>query len=144
MDVDLRSCDEVELKRLDAFFRRSVHGAVRSEKQYAATGDSPLLLNIELVGERPSGETSPNSMLVELALKATRNLGVEPELEQSSTDSNLPISLGIPAITLGAGGISGGSHTLDEWYEPRHRDKGLKRGLLTILGMVGLEQSNNT
>ena len=144
MDVDLRSCDEAELQRLDAFFRRSVHGAVDQENSTRRPGDSPLLLNIELVGERPSGETSPNSTLVELALKATRNLGVEPELEQSSTDANLPISLGIPAITLGAGGTSGGSHTLDEWYEPRHRDKGLKRGLLTILGMVGLEQSNNT
>jgi hypothetical protein len=63
-------------------------------------------------------------------------LGFEPRLDQSSTDSNLPISLGIPAITLGAGGTSGFSHTLDEWYDPRDRDKGLKRGLLVILGMI--------
>jgi hypothetical protein len=73
-------------------------------------------------------------------LEATRILGVEPRLDQSSTDSNLPISLGIPAITLGAGGASGCSHTLDEWYDPRDRDKGLKRGLLVILGIVGIKK----
>jgi di/tripeptidase len=89
-----------------------------------------------MIGERPSGETPADSPLVQLAVEATRLLGVEPRLDQSSTDSNLPISLGIPAVTLGAGGVSGASHTLAEWYEPRDRDKGLKRGLLIILRLV--------
>jgi tripeptide aminopeptidase len=142
MDVDLRSCHEVELRRLDAYFRRSVHEAVEQENAARRPGDSSLVLNIDLVGERPSGETPSNSLLVELAQEATRTFGVVAELDQSSTDSNLPISLGIPAITLGAGGTSGCSHTLEEWYEPLNRDRGLKRGLLTILGMVGLENSN--
>jgi len=142
MDVDLRSCREVELQRLDAYFRRSVYEAVEQENAARRPGDSPLVLNVDLVGERPSGETPSNSLLVELAQEATRTFGVVAELDQSSTDSNLPISLGIPAITLGAGGTSGCSHTLDEWYEPLNRDRGLKRGLLTILGMVGLENSN--
>jgi hypothetical protein len=101
-----------------------------------------LVLNIDLVGERPGGATPSNSFLVELAQQATQTFGIVGELDQSSTDSNLPISLGIPAITLGAGGTSGCSHTLDEWYEPLNRDKGLKRGLLTILGMVGLENAD--
>ena len=139
MDVDLRSVDDGELRRLDSYFRRSIHEAVEQENNTRRPGDAPLHLCIDLVGERPGGETPPNSILVELAQEATRSLGVEPELEQSSTDSNIPISLGVPAITLGAGGTSGSSHTLDEWYEPLHRDKGLKRGLLTILGVVGLE-----
>jgi acetylornithine deacetylase/succinyl-diaminopimelate desuccinylase-like protein len=142
MDVDLRSCREVELQRLDAYFRRSVHEAVEHENAARRPGDAPLVLNIDLVGERPSGETPSGSLLVELAQEATQTFGVVAELDQSSTDSNLPISLGIPAITLGAGGTSGCSHTLDEWYEPLNRDKGLKRGLLTILGMVGLENSD--
>jgi hypothetical protein len=73
---------------------------------------------------------------VKVAIEATRFLGVEPRLDQSSTDSNLPISLGVPAITLGAGGTSGASHTLAEWYDPRDRDQGLQRGLLVILGLV--------
>lgn len=138
MDVDLRSSDENELRRLDTFFRRAVIEAVEAENRNRRPGDAPLNADIDLVGDRPSGLTSPTSPLVELALEATRAIDVEPQLEQSSTDSNLPISLGIPAITLGAGGTAAGSHTLDEWYEPLHRDKGLKRGLLTILGTVGL------
>ena len=97
-----------------------------------------LKLKLDLIGERPTGETPSDSPLVELAFEATRMLGFEPRLDQSSTDANLPISLGIPAITLGAGGTSGYSHTLDEWYDPRDRDKGLKRALLVALGMVGV------
>ena len=99
-----------------------------------------MKLKLDLIGERPSGQTPADSALVEIAIESTRLLGFEPRLDQSSTDSNMPISLGIPAVTLGAGGTSGCSHTLDEWYDPRDRDKGLKRGLLVILGMTGLIQ----
>jgi di/tripeptidase len=90
---------------------------------------------------RPGGETPANSTIVALASAATRSLGFTPVLDQSSTDSNIPISLGVPAITLGAGGTSGNSHTLEEWYEPQGRDLGLKRALLVMLGMVGLANS---
>ena len=138
MEVDLRSADEAELLRLDAYFRRAVLEATEDENATRRPGDSPLGLELDLLGERPTGETPATSMLVELAQEATRTLGSEPQLDQSSTDSNLPISLGIPAVTLGAGGSSGHSHTLDEWYDPRGREKGLKRGLLVILGMVGI------
>ena len=138
MEVDLRSAAENELRRLDAFFRRAMRDAVDEENIKRRAGDPELKLKVDLIGERPTGETPSDSPLVELAIATTRMLGFEPRLDQSSTDSNLPISLGIPAITLGAGGTSGYSHTLDEWYDPRHRDQGLKRGLLVILGMVGL------
>lgn len=138
MEVDLRSAAESELRRLDAFFRRAMRDAVDEENLKRRAGDPELKLKVDLIGERPSGETPGDSPLVELAIETTRSLGFEPRLDQSSTDSNLPISLGIPAITLGAGGTSGYSHTLDEWYDPRDRDKGLKRGLLVVLGMVGL------
>ena len=137
MEVDLRSAAERELQRLDAFFRRTMREAVAEENATRRAGDPPLELKVDLIGERPTGETRADSALVEVALEATRALGVTPRLDQSSTDSNLPISLGIPAITLGAGGSSGASHSLDEWYDPRERDLGLKRGLLVILGIVG-------
>jgi acetylornithine deacetylase/succinyl-diaminopimelate desuccinylase-like protein len=137
MEVDLRSAAESELQRLDAFFRRAMRDAADEENTRRRAGDPLLKLKLNLIGERPMGETPTDSPLVEIAMEATRMLGFEPRLDQSSTDSNLPISLGIPAITLGAGGASGFSHTLDEWYDPRDRDKGLKRGLLVILGMVG-------
>jgi acetylornithine deacetylase/succinyl-diaminopimelate desuccinylase-like protein len=136
MEVDLRSAAEAELQRLDAFFRKAMRDAVDEENVKRRVGDPLLKLNVDLIGDRPTGETPADSPLVELAIEATKMLGVEPRLDQSSTDSNLPISLGIPAITLGAGGSSAFSHSLDEWYDPRGRDLGLKRGLLVILGIV--------
>ena len=136
MEVDLRSAGDAELKRLDAFFRRAVKEAGEEENARRRPGDGALKFQMELIGERPSGETPADSPLVKLAIESTKLLGVEPRLDQSSTDSNLPISLGIPAVTLGAGGTSGSSHTLAEWYDPRDRDKGLKRGLLLILGLA--------
>lgn len=139
MDVDLRSTQENELVRLDAFFRRAMREATDGQNAERLKGSQPLELNIELIGERPNGETPAGSLIVELACEATRALGVQPRLDQSSTDSNLPISLGLPAVTLGAGGVSGNSHTLNEWYEPNGREVGLKRGLLVILGLVGIQ-----
>ena len=139
MEVDLRSAAEAELQRLDAFFRRAVREAVDEENATRRPGDPLLKLKVDLIGERPTGETPADSPLVELAMEATKLIGVNPRLDQSSTDSNLPISLGIPAITLGAGGSSAFSHSLDEWYDPRGRDLGLKRGLLVILGTVGIK-----
>lgn len=140
MDVDLRSGADGELKRLDSFFRRAVKQAADEENANRRPGDPLLELKLDLIGDRPSGETPADSPLVELAIEATRILTIEPRLDQSSTDSNLPISLGIPAITLGAGGTSGASHTLAEWFDPTDRDLGLKRALLVVLGIVGLEQ----
>jgi len=138
MEVDLRSAAQAELQRLDAFFRRAVRDAIDEENATRRAGDPLLKLKVDLIGERPTGETPADSPLVEIAIEATKLIGVDPRLDQSSTDSNLPISLGVPAITLGAGGSSAFSHSLDEWYDPRGRDLGLKRGLLVILGMVGV------
>jgi len=140
MEVDLRSAGEQELLRLDAFFRRAVREAADDENANRRKDDLPLEINLELIGERPSGETKPDSQIVELAQEATRALGFTPRLDQASTDSNVPISLGLPAITLGGGGTSGNSHTLEEWYDPSDREAGLKRALLVILGIVRLEK----
>ncbi len=140
MDVDLRSVSEDELLRLDAFFRRSIREAFEDENLGRRKGDQPLEMNLKLLGERPSGETPATSGLVRMAQEATRALGFASRLDRASTDANLPISLGIPAITLGAGGTSGSSHTLDEWYDPGGREAGLKRALLVLLGMIGLRK----
>ena len=138
MDVDLRSSGRQELIKIDAFFRRVLREAAEDENSTRPQGSRPLELNVVLIGERPSGETPADGPLVKLAWEATEALGSAPRLEQASTDSNIPISLKIPAITLGAGGTGSNSHTLDEWYDPRGRDAGLKRALVVILGMVGL------
>jgi acetylornithine deacetylase/succinyl-diaminopimelate desuccinylase-like protein len=77
---------------------------------------------------------------VKVAWAATEAVGGKPSLDQASTDANLPISLGIAAITLGGGGSSANSHTPDEWYDPRNRAAALKRALLVVLGVVGLQK----
>jgi tripeptide aminopeptidase len=142
MDVDLRSTSEEELLRLDAFFRRAVTEAVEIENAARRKGHQALELNLKLIGQRPGGETPANSQLVQFAQDATRVMGFVPRLDQASTDANLPISMGIPAVTLGAGGVSGSSHTLEEWYDPRGRELGLQRALLVMLGIVGLRMSD--
>jgi tripeptide aminopeptidase len=139
MDVDLRSACATELRRLDAFFRRAVQEASDDENALRRKGDAALELEVRLIGDRPTGETPADSPIVETAVEATRALGCIPRLDQASTDSNMPISMGIPAITLGVGGTSGNSHTLNEWYDQRGRDLGLKRALLVMLGMVGMK-----
>ena len=140
MEVDLRSANAEELLKLDAFFRRAVREAADDENGMRRFGDRPLEVTVELIGERPSGETPADAPLVRLALETTAAMGVTARLNQASTDSNLPISLGIPAITIGGGGMSGNAHTLEEWYDPRGRDLGLKRALLTIAGIVGIAE----
>ena len=136
MDVDMRSESAAELQRLDAFFRRAVREAADDENATRRVGDPPLELDLKLIGDRPSGETSRDAPIVRLAEEATRYFGYHPRLDRSSTDSNIAIALGLPAITLGTGGASGNSHTLDEWYDPRGRETGLKRALLVMLGIV--------
>ncbi len=138
MEVDLRSISEDELVRLDAFFRRTVREAMEQENSSRSKDTPPLELNLILIGERPSGETPAHSPIVSLAQEATRALEHTPVLERSSTDANVPIALGIPAITLGAGGASGNQHTIEEWYDARDRHLGLKRALLVMLGLAGL------
>jgi acetylornithine deacetylase/succinyl-diaminopimelate desuccinylase-like protein len=140
MDVDLRSESPDELHRLDAFFRRAVREAA-GEENAARRAASPLLeLELKLIGDRPGGTTAPDSTLVQLAQAATRAVGYTPRLDCSSTDSNVAISLGVPALTIGAGGSSGCSHTTEEWYDPRNRDHGLKRALLLTLAVAGLSR----
>jgi tripeptide aminopeptidase len=139
MDVDLRSESADELRRLDAFFRRAVQEAADDENASRRAGHPKLELDLQLSGDRPSGETPADAAIVRLAEEATRYLGFQPRLDRSSTDSNIAISLGISAVTLGAGGTSGNSHTVDEWYDPRGRETGLNRALLLMLGMVGVQ-----
>jgi acetylornithine deacetylase/succinyl-diaminopimelate desuccinylase-like protein len=143
MEVDLRSASAEELLKLDAFFRRAVREAAEDENAARRLGERSLELRVDLIGERPGGETPADSPLVQLAIEATEVLGAHAKLNQASTDSNLPISLGIPAITIGGGGTSGNSHTLDEWYDPRGREVGLKRALLIVAGTVGVANNSD-
>jgi acetylornithine deacetylase/succinyl-diaminopimelate desuccinylase-like protein len=138
MDVDLRSVSELELSRLEKFLLAAVDQAAFEENSARAASGARLQAELTMIGNRPSGETPRDSLLVRTAIEASRALGVTPILNRASTDSNIPISLGIPAITIGAGGVSSDSHRLSEWYDPAGREIGYKRALLLALGMVGI------
>ncbi|MGB6483754.1 MAG: M20/M25/M40 family metallo-hydrolase [Candidatus Acidiferrales bacterium] len=136
--VDLRSEDEAELSRLESEVRKAFADAV-GEEMAAASEGSPLKLKISVIGVRPAGKLPEDSPLLVAIENADRYLGNRSRLERSSTDANLPLSQGIPAIATGAGGQGGGAHSLDEWYDPAGRELGLKRALLTILAVAGVQ-----
>ena len=144
MKVDLRSESETELSALEGFLRDAVKAGIDEEmsaaRERGMAGSGNLLnLKMNVLGVRPAGELPENSPLLAALLAADNQLGNRSRRERSSTDANIPLSMGIPAISLGAGGRSGGAHTLEEWYDPSGRELGLQRIALTVLGVAGLE-----
>ena len=138
IEVDVRSEAARVLGSTEEIVRRALGGAIQSVNARSRPGTEKVTLEVEVIGDRPAGATPAESVLVQAAVAATRALGGEPELIPSSTDANLPMALGIPAIAFGAGGKAGKAHTLAEWYENVDGPKGIERGLLTILAMVGV------
>ncbi|KAB2336739.1 M20/M25/M40 family metallo-hydrolase [Cytobacillus depressus] len=139
MLVDIRSNSQEELLKLEEKVLNIIKLAADEENlRWEKSND--ITVNIEQVGDRPAGSQMPNSIIVQAAAAATSAIGFEPVLaEASSTDSNIPIHLGIPAVTLGGGGASGGYHTLNEYFDPKDAYQGVQKILLTVLGLVGLE-----
>ena len=144
MKVDLRSESETELAALEGLLRDAVKGGIDEEMSAArerGMGGSGNMLNLKInvLGVRPAGELPENSPLLAALLAADNQLGNRSRRERSSTDANIPLSVGIQAISLGAGGRSGGAHTLEEWFDPAGRELGLQRIALTVLAVAGLE-----
>jgi tripeptide aminopeptidase len=141
--VDLRSESETELDRLEAALRKSVECGLGEEMAAAAeaghASDPRIEVAYRSLGDRPGGELHADAPLLEAVRQADRFLNNQSRLERSSTDANIPLSLGIPAIALGGGGRSGGAHSPCEWYDPSGRELGLKRILLTALALSGTE-----
>lgn len=138
MDIDLRSVSEKELGRLEEFLLQSISRSANDENALRAASGKSLKVEVKLIGSRPSGEILASVPLVRAAVAASRAFGIYPILNRASTDANIPISLGIPAITIGTGGLCGDSHRLNEWYEPTGRETGYKRALLIALAMTGI------
>ena len=140
--VDLRSESEPELAKLETALRKSVQSGVAEEMSAARTrglGGMPLEVDFKVLGVRPGGQLPADSPLRAAVQAADDYLGNQSRSEVSSTDANIPLSLGIPAISIGAGGLSAGSHSTGEWYDPLGRGMGLKRVLLVTLGIAGLQ-----
>jgi len=138
MLVDMRSNDENEVLKTEALFKKCVVDAVAEEN--ARWNNGEIRPQITLVGDRPAGIQPDDSVIVQAAWAGTQAIGLEAKLNgPSSTDSNLPISLGIPAVTLGGGGTAGNGHSPSEWFDPTDAYLGPQRIFLTILGLVGAD-----
>ncbi len=138
LEVDIRSEATAPLAEMEAMVHTALEQAVTATNTERKRGTATLQLDIRVIGDRPTGEASIHTPVVRAARAATRYLGEAPELVASSTDANIPIALGIPAIAIGAGGESGGTHTLEEWFANTGGPEGIERALLIVLATAGL------
>ena len=139
LKVDVRSESEDELVRLENALRECMAAGVRDEMESSRDrSKGKLEWKVETLGSRPGGELSSDSPLLAALRFADEYLNNSSRIERASTDANIPLSLGIDAIAIGAGGNGGGAHSLQEWYEPAGREIGLQRALLTVLGVSGI------
>jgi di/tripeptidase len=144
LKVDIRSESEDELARLEAALRESIAAGVRDEMESARDrSKGKLEWKVELLGSRPGGELKADSALLAALRAADDFVGNQSRVERSSTDANIPLSLGIDAIAIGAGGSGGGAHSLQEWYDSAGRELGLKRAILTVLGISGITEEKS-
>ena len=137
IEVDVRSTSDAELVRIDQHVRRAARDAGDEENARRRDDTVPLAVALTLIGERPAGEVSPDHDVVVAAAEATRAVGRTPEFAVASTDANIPISRGIPAIAIGGGGAGGDTHTPAEWFENRDGARGIARAALLLAALAG-------
>jgi acetylornithine deacetylase/succinyl-diaminopimelate desuccinylase-like protein len=136
--IDFRSTSPAELLRLEVALRRAVEDSVEHSNARAKSPRSRGLLSfaIEKIGDRPAAHLASDSPLLDILRSVDRHLGLRTDLRLGSTDANIPISRGIAAVSLGAGGEGGGAHTLAEWYTDKDREIGLRRIVLLTLALA--------
>ena len=128
--IDLRSESLERIEKMAALLIQAVDQAVEAEN---ARGSGPrVAARIKEIGSRPSGELADDAPMLEAVRAVDTHLGIRSRLDCSSTDANIPLSLGLQAASIGAGGQGGGAHTPAEWYLPEGRDLALRRILLTV------------
>lgn len=141
MEVDMRSMEPGRLKEIDAISQAAMTEALAEQNELRRDGEE-ITVDIEMIGNRPSGIVPIDTPLIQRAFAATRAVGAEPELSMGSTDSNVAISLGIPATTIGSGGEGFGAHSLHEWWANRDGHLGIQKALLLVLAEAGFEAAN--
>jgi len=144
MRVDIRSTSMAEMERLEAALRFAVEQAVEAESRTSERRSpsqkrsSGLTYEVVPIGNRPAGELGSNARILKVIRAVDAHLGNAAQIQRASTDANIPLSLGREAIAIGGGGVGGGAHTLQEWFDCTGRDLGLKRILLTLLALTGV------
>jgi di/tripeptidase len=140
LEVDMRSESKDELAKLDARFKDILTSSTEHENAARDIRLGQVTATPKLTGERPTGATSPDALIVRTTVAAARAAGYTPDLSASSTDSNIPISLGIPAVTIGSGGVGGRAHSTDEWIDVAKPEsvRGMTVGLAALLAMAGV------
>jgi acetylornithine deacetylase/succinyl-diaminopimelate desuccinylase-like protein len=140
MEVDMRSVSPDRLKAIEQLLIEQVNRALDDYNKIVSKGPK-LTVEITKIGDRPSGELPPETPLIQRALAATTYFNTEPFLTRGSTDSNIPISLGIPAVTIGRGGKGGGAHSLGEWWmNDASGPESIKLAMLIVLAEAGVEK----
>lgn len=137
MEVDMRSEFPENLNKVDSIFKASIYQALEEHNAMKRKGPN-LTVDIVKIGDRPSGELADEVPLIQKSLAAVAVFGVTPRVGRGSTNSNMPISKGIPAVTIGRGGKSGNAHSLNEWYLDFEGYKSIQAALLTLVSEAGL------
>jgi acetylornithine deacetylase/succinyl-diaminopimelate desuccinylase-like protein len=137
MEVDMRSESPESLETMEASLLEAVEAAALEENAFRRRGPG-VEFSTERIGRRPSGEMDPSTPLVQRAMAVTRWFGESPSLSRSSTNSNIPISLGIPAVTIGRGGVGGANHSPGEWWLNLEGHKAIQRALLILVAEAGV------
>ena len=138
--IDFRSTSSEELLKLEVALHRAVEDAVEQANAAAKNlnhrNRGVLTFSIDKIGDRPAAHLGADSPMLEVLRAVDRHLGIQTDLRLGSTDANIPIALGIPALSIGAGGDGGGAHTIAEWYTDKDRELGLRRVLLLTLALA--------
>ncbi|HLH15636.1 MAG TPA: M20/M25/M40 family metallo-hydrolase [Bryobacteraceae bacterium] len=132
--VDIRSENNEKMESLVELLSAAAERARDIENQRASSGK--VTVRLREIGSRPAAALPEDSPLFDYVRAVDGHLGIRSHFDISSTDANIPLSMGIPAIAVGGGGAGGGAHTTQEWYRPEARDLGLKRIFLTFLLML--------
>jgi tripeptide aminopeptidase len=134
-EVDMRSADVAALQSVDANFHRAVDAALE-EENLRWSNRGKLAVDKTLVGDRPAGRTAASSPVVQAAVSVTAALGLAVNLDEGSTDANIPMNLGIPAVTIDGGGRGTGAHALGETFDSTNSEQGTGRALLLAVALA--------
>ncbi|HEX4934680.1 MAG TPA: peptidase dimerization domain-containing protein, partial [Gemmatimonadaceae bacterium] len=138
IEVDVRSTSGDELERLDDQIHAAAARVLETQNRQRRPGTPTLTMSLEVTGDRPGGALPGDAFIAEAAFDATRLVGRTPDSAIASTDANIPLHLGIPAIALGAGGRGGDVHTPREWFENRDGALGLVRAMTILAAVAGI------